>query len=212
MHHTGEQTHSPNVASESPLYVFEGPDGVGKTSLSSILQAHLASVGRRSTLFSFPGQEPGTLGAHIYKLYHDPESFGVSEISVASEQLLCTAAHADVIENRILPALASKAEVILDRYWWSTWVYASADGLEPRFRDRLIELELSLWRGIKPACIFLLRRGGSLKSKHRTDYWERLASLYQTLAIQQKPLVKVVVIENEGTLEEAFAQVLDAIA
>src|SRR5260370_20827938 len=108
---------------KSALYVFEGPDGVGKSTLASHLNNHFKLKGLSSQLLSFPGQEIGTLGAHIYRLYQNPGSFGLHNISVTSEQLLFTAGHADVIENRILPVLSKGGNVVLDRYWWSTWVY-----------------------------------------------------------------------------------------
>src|SRR5690349_1307494 len=101
------------------LFVFEGPDGVGKSCLAAALNEYLNQHGSVSKLMAFPGREVGTLGEHIYRLYHNPSSFGIASISVTPEQLLFTAAHADVIENRLLPSLSQGTSVVLDRYWWS---------------------------------------------------------------------------------------------
>jgi len=73
---------------KSALYVFEGPDGVGKSTLASHLNTHLNEYDFPSDLFSFPGRDTGTLGEHVYRLYHDRRHFGISNISVAAEQLL----------------------------------------------------------------------------------------------------------------------------
>jgi dTMP kinase len=68
------------------LYVFEGPDGVGKTSLATDLNDRLNQHGFPSELLAFPGREVGTVGEHIYRLYHDPEAFGIRNVSIATEQ------------------------------------------------------------------------------------------------------------------------------
>ena len=120
---------------KSALYVFEGPDGVGKSVLASHVNSYLGQRNRPSELVALPGRKPGTVGEHIYRLYHNPQTFGVGHISITTEQLLFTAAHVDVIENEILPVLSKGTNVVLDRYWLSTWVYSLAGGLEVNFRD-----------------------------------------------------------------------------
>jgi len=160
--------------------------------------------GRAVDLVSFPGQEPGTLGAHIYQLYHKPQIFGIGRIPVITEQVLFTAAHADVIERRIIPAWGSGRAVVLDRYWWSTWVYATVGGLSASFRDRLLELELCIWNDVKPDCIFHVTRDEPIGSEHSTEKWRRLATLYDELKLSQKDKVKIVDVRNNAALERAF--------
>ena len=52
-------------AGHGRLIVIEGADGSGKTTLAHVLVAHLQGVGLRAVYFSFPGREPGTLGAEV---------------------------------------------------------------------------------------------------------------------------------------------------
>jgi dTMP kinase len=196
---------------KSNLFVFEGPDGVGKTRLASQLNDHLNQHGCSSELLSFPGREVGTLGEHIYRLYHNPGSFGIGGISVTSEQILFTAAHADVIENRILPALSKGTSVVLDRYWWSTWVYGTTANLNSKIRDLLISLELAIWRDVKPSCIFLVRRKQPSASEHTPENWETLVSLYDDIRLQQADQVRIVDIDNSGDLQDSFRVVLNAV-
>src|SRR6266487_3071410 len=122
------------------LYIFEGPDGVGKTSLSRAFSELLNANGLECDYFSFPGQEPGTLGKHVYDLHHHPVKCGIESIEPASLQLLHIAAHIDAIESRIIPALKKGRYVVLDRFWWSTWVYGLLNAVDKRYLQAMIEL------------------------------------------------------------------------
>ena len=56
------------------LVVFEGADGVGKSTLSKGLFDYLQSKAVPSLHLAFPGKDEGTLGKHIYDLHHRPEA------------------------------------------------------------------------------------------------------------------------------------------
>ena len=81
------------MATPGKLIVFEGPDGVGKSTLAKEVAAVLSGRGTPCDLLAFPGREPGTLGWHVYQLHHDPGLFGIANIPPASLQLLHVAAH-----------------------------------------------------------------------------------------------------------------------
>src|SRR5687767_6166927 len=114
------------------LIVFEGPDGVGKTVISAAVTEHLKALGEPTKLLTFPGREPGTLGRLIYDVHHDPAHFGVAALTPASKQALHIAAHLDAIERAIIPTLRAGRHVLLDRFWWSTWVYGTVGGMNKR--------------------------------------------------------------------------------
>src|SRR5205807_4875972 len=96
------------------LYVFEGPDNSGKTTLSLGLVEYLRSKGTACDSYAFPGCESGTLGEFVYRLHHDSQSIGIQSVTPTSLQLLHVAAHIDAIESRILPQLESGRSVVLD--------------------------------------------------------------------------------------------------
>ena len=140
------------------LIVFEGIDGVGKTTFSKMIGAWLRTNGQNAHNMSFPGREPGTLSEHVYELHHSPTSFGIEALHPASRQVLHIAAHVEVIEARIRPALASGAWVILDRFWWSTVAYGLASGVDAEFLELLVQAESKFWGDILPAVIFYIER------------------------------------------------------
>ena len=190
------------------LFVFEGPDDVGKSSLARMLRQHLCESGRPSELLSFPGSEPGTVGELVYRFYHNPGGFGVSSISPLAMQLIVTAAHVEVIESRIKPLITSGCDVVLDRYWWSTWVYATVQGVSESFRDRLIKIETLVWAKIRPNIIFLVLRNTPLLHQSFNDRWPETLNHYKQLFALQKDDQTIQVITNEGTVEEAFRTVI----
>src|ERR1700677_4477174 len=138
------------------LFVFEGPDGVGKTELSKQFTTLLNGKGIPAQYLSFPGKEDATLGQLVYDLHHDPRSQGVARITPSSMQLMHIAAHLDAIESTILPALHSGVSVVLDRFWWSTRVYGLASGIDRDVLDQMIQIEISAWKEVLPSSIFLV--------------------------------------------------------
>jgi thymidylate kinase len=187
------------------LIVFEGIDGVGKSTLAHRLSTFLLSKGTDVVSLSFPGQEPETLGAHIYGLYHSPAKFGISSITALATHLVMTAAHVDVIESRILPALERKATVVLDRCWWSTCVYGRRDGVRSDLLDRLLDIERLLMKGVRPDPLFLILRPNST---HPVAMQER-ERLYLDLARKEAGNYQVHLVHNTSTIDDALQVIMD---
>lgn len=193
---------------QGKLYVFEGPDGVGKTTMAHKLEIHFP----KAAYIAFPGIQPGTLGKHVYDLHHG--LFGGVSIPPISLQMLHVAAHIDAIENRIKPMLASGGIVVLDRYYWSTYIYGLYNGVDEKFLTNLIALEQSAWGDIKPDTIFLMLRsepirpGGKLDDPTAYARWAELRDLYihSTGYLANGFNQRIVV--NEGTIDETFERVL----
>ncbi len=163
------------------LVVFEGPDGVGKTTLAKALVDEMTRRGARCEYFSFPGREPGTLGRLVYEVHHDPGKFDIRSINPTSLQVLHIAAHLDAIEGHILPALSAGRSVILDRFWWSTFVYGIVGGVDRDSLDAMIALELESWTDAKPAVAFLVTRRSPLRREGPDERWRELHAAYENL-------------------------------
>ena len=194
------------------LFVFEGVDGVGKSTLSQLFIEHLRRSHLSSELISFPGNESGTLGRHIYEIHHRPDRFGVISINPTSLQLLHVAAHLDTIEKRIRPALDRGTSIVLDRYWWSTWVYGLITGVPRASLKAMVDLERTHWGSALPDAVFLVRRPSPLQAGHDLKRWLTLDSEYQECASEEMKRQRVHIIRNTGTSDDALKQVTQAVS
>ena len=190
------------------LIVFEGPDGVGKSTLAGKLTDRLHKTGVPCKHVAFPGRQPGSLGRLVYDLHHDTPGFGLNEFSPTSLQILHIAAHVDAIEGDILPALRAGTWVVLDRFWWSTWVYGAAFGVPKRSLEAMIELEQLHWGQIKPHVLFLVKRDGGT-SDDRQGLKDQIFERYRELADREQFHSRVVPLDNDSSVEDALDAVWD---
>src|ERR1041385_5773167 len=195
---------TPLKANTGRLFVFEGPDDVGKSTLAKLLNDYLRQKGKRTELLAFPGNSTGTLGELVYRFYHDSKAFGVVSVTPIGMQLMVTAAHVDVIESRIKPLIRSGVDVVLDRFWWSTWVYAQIDGVPNAFRDRMIDFEMQSWEDIRPTTIFEVLRERPLLEQQQNHNWPEILTLYKQLAEIEANNVHIQLVLNEGTVQESL--------
>lgn len=187
------------------LFVFEGPDGVGKTTIINAVEKRLHERGQACSRFSFPGRESGTLGAHIYELHHQPAQFGVKDLSALSLQVLHVAAHVDLIERRILPSLRQGNTVLLDRYWWSTWVYGMTAKVPVAQLNQLLAVEHLIWQEVTPKQLFMMSRSSA-------PVPQDIAHTYLTLAEQESDKYPVVSIKNENRIELVADEILKIVS
>jgi dTMP kinase len=102
--------------------VFEGGDGVGKTTQLDWLEASLLEAGHDVLRTFEPGATP--VGAQLRELLlHDPLN---SDPTDRTEALLYAADKADHVAKVIEPALRARTVVICDRYVDSMIAYQSA--------------------------------------------------------------------------------------
>ena len=185
------------------LIVFEGTDGVGKTTLAQQLSARLNDSGVSCEYLAFPGKDLGSLGRLVYDIHHDRSEHIVNDINPTSLQVLHIAAHIDVIEKRILPALKAGRWIVLDRFWWSTWVYGMALGIAERSLKAMLRLEQLHWKRIKPSIVFLVERIPTSPNQGE-DSWQAIGEGYLHLANREKIHSQVQTIQNKSSVEDAL--------
>jgi thymidylate kinase len=190
---------------QGKLFVLEGPDGVGKSTLAQQLVDDLNELGKSCHYLAFPGRKTGSLGLHVYQVHHNPQLFGIDRLHPTSQQLLHVAAHIDAIETTIKPLLEEGHWIILDRWWWSMWVYGKEGGITEAVLKAMLACEQLFWDNIHPSAVFLITRSHSLRANERSAQWQRIARYYEELAHQQQRKYSVILVSNESAIPDTVA-------
>ncbi|HEX8520870.1 MAG TPA: dTMP kinase [Tepidisphaeraceae bacterium] len=98
--------------------VFDGNEGCGKSTQARLLRQHLETHNIQTLAVHDPGAT--RLGEHIRELLLNPEN---TDMAMRCEMLLYMASRAQMMCEKILPALASGLCVISDRFVSSTLAY-----------------------------------------------------------------------------------------
>lgn len=106
---------------QGAFVVFEGGDGVGKSTQVALLVAHLAAAGREVVTTFQPGAT--RLGAVLRGVLLHGDA---GEVDARTEALLYAADKAEHLHEVVRPALARGAVVVCDRYVDSMVAYQGA--------------------------------------------------------------------------------------
>lgn len=169
------------------LVTFEGPEGSGKSTLIASLAARLRALGREPLLVREPG---GTaIGERIRAVLLDPAS---ADMAPHTELLLMVASRAQLVREKIRPALAADRLVLCDRFADASAAYQGyGRGLGVELVDRLNAVALD---GLEPdltlLCLLppeqgLARIGGRAPDRLDAEHLEfhrRVADGYRALA------------------------------
>ncbi|MFC1621617.1 dTMP kinase [Candidatus Omnitrophota bacterium] len=183
---------------------FEGPEGSGKSTHSRLLCDFLRKKGHRVLYTREPG---GTLiSEKIRKVLLDPKNKGMD---VVCEMLLYIAARAQIIKEKILPALKAGKIVVCDRFTDATLAYQGyAGGIDLK---TIKDINAIATKGISPELTFLLdigARKGLLRSGRNKDRMEKKSLLFHRkvrlgyLTIASKESHRVRILSAIGEISE----------
>jgi dTMP kinase len=176
--------------------VVEGIDGSGKSTMAARLARDLSRRGRRVVRTREPG---GTrLGESIRAVLLDAKN---SEMVPMTELFLYMASRAQLIDEIIRPALARGADVVCDRYYYSTAAYQGAAGRVGI--GTILEVAEKIARFEKPDLVALLdlppsvarRREGNRHDRVESkglQYQERVRRAYLGLARRDRKRFRVI--------------------
>ncbi|MFQ5679829.1 MAG: dTMP kinase [Gemmatimonadota bacterium] len=192
--------------------VFEGLEGVGKTTHARSLVERLHRAGVPCRAVREPGGTPA--GERVRGVVLDPEL----AISAEAELLLLLAARAELVRSVVLPALERGEVVVADRYEMSTLAYQGiARGLGEEHVKHLNEFATG---GLRPDAVVLLqappgeglrRKSGEADRLERETeaFFGRVAEAYERLA-RETP--GVIVVDSSAGQEEVQARIVQELA
>ncbi len=188
------------------LINFEGPEGSGKSTQIGMLCSYL----RRRRLKVIQLREPGSskIGEKIRRILLDPKN---KKMDLICEMLLYQAARAQLVQERILPALKQKKIVILDRFLDATICYQGfGGGLDIGLIKQIGNLVTC---GIQPDVTILLdlpvkdglRKSGRLDriEKRSLSFHHRVRQGYLKLARGHPGRIKIVPVAKKITTTQA---------
>ena len=185
------------------FFVFEGADGVGKTTQSELLAEHIE---KRYGLQVLRVREPGgtPLGERVRDLLLDPES---GELGSATEMFLFMAARSHLVEKVIGPSIEGGKVVLCDRYLWSSVVYqgiVGGLGVQEVLRVGRLAAPLQPTRTFVidvPTPVAGRRLGGTDRMERRgSEFQEKVRRAFLLLA--RKYPRNVVVIDGRGSVRD----------
>ena len=186
---------------------FEGAEGSGKSTQIKLLEDYLKKKGKRVLVLREPGSTK--FSEDLRRVLLDKKNGFLSE---KTELLLYLAARAQLVKEKIIPALREKKIVLCDRFQDSTLVYQGYGlGLDRKVIELLGRF---VSEGARPDLTFLLdipaqaglRRAGGASDRIQERplaYHQRVRNGYLKLASANPKRIKVIKAKNiQNTQEE----------
>ncbi|MBI4971993.1 MAG: dTMP kinase [Candidatus Omnitrophica bacterium] len=126
---------------------FEGPEGSGKSTQIRFAEKWFKARGQKVLVLREPG------GTETSEAIRNILLHASDDLSSEVETFLFLASRRDLVEKKILPALASGKVVLCDRFQDSTWVYQTFAGNFPQpLFEKMGEVATG---GLKPDLTFV---------------------------------------------------------
>jgi dTMP kinase len=192
--------------------VFEGGDGCGKTTQLGLLEGALTKRHRVLRLRE-PGSTP--IGERVREVLLDARH---AEMAPATEFLLYMAARAQLVEERIRPALKRGDVVLLDRYYYSTAAYQGAAG--KLGVSYVLDFAEKTMKFPKPDLVVVLdvtAVEAARRSKREKDRVESKGAAYQArvrtsfLAMARRDRKRFRVVDASGTIDDVHRDIVKVV-
>ena len=178
---------------------LEGGEGAGKSTVLATLREALETAGVEVAVTREPGSTPA--GEAIRHIVLHPDYKG---LCVETELLLMFAARAQLVRERIQPALAAGQWVLSDRYTDASYAYQGGGRGQPA--ERIADLERWAIDGLRPDLTILLDLpvaqglarvgsrgdGADRIEQERIEFFERVRGAYLARAAAEPARFRVI--------------------
>lgn len=208
-HNEAQEGNSSLSATHGAFITVEGIDGSGKSTQLALLTQVLEAAGYELLQLREPGGVP--ISEKIRAILKDPANEAMGD---TCELLLFEAARAQLVHEKIVPALAEGKVVVSDRFYDSTTCYqAFADGLDRRMVGMANELAVN---GVHPLITLVYDIDAAAAAARRAArsaddrieakglaYQQKVAEGFRTLAAEEPGRIKL--IDAQRSIAEVFA-------
>ena len=184
--------------------VFEGLDGSGQSTQAELLKNFLIEQNYSVILTKEPTID-SEAGKKIRKVLD-------KEIKIESIKLqeLFTEDRKEHLKNVIIPALKKEKIVISDRYFFSTFAFGTADGLDLdwliKINNQFLLPDLTFFLKVGPEiCVQRIKLRG--KKIQLFEKKEKLKKAWQTYEILTKKFENIHIIDGEKPIDKVFSQI-----
>ncbi|MCD6362743.1 MAG: dTMP kinase [Synergistetes bacterium] len=190
--------------------VFEGIDGVGKTTQAKLLERYLKDRGIETLRVREPGGTP--LGERLREILLDPSL----AIDGLTEALLYFASRRELCERVIKEALTRGGFIIAERFTLSTYAYQGYMrgvnfSLLRKLEEEAVDLPVSplyLVLDLSPRLALSRKKREDRIERESMSFFEDLRDAYLDLARRRND---VLVVDALGPPREVFKRVLEAL-
>lgn len=188
--------------------IIEGLDGSGQSTQTELLNKFLSKKG----LQVITTKEP-TINSEAGKKIRKALT-GEINLEALEFQKLFTEDRREHLENLIIPALKEGKIVISDRYFFSTFAFGTAEGIN---LEELIEMnndfllpDVAIILKVSPrVCIERIQKRG--KAIEFFEKEEKLSKVWETYKILPSRFENTYIIDGEKTREEVFFQIQECL-
>jgi dTMP kinase len=201
------------------LISFEGVDGSGKDCQVDLLRQALQKTGFEVSVFRCPGDTK--IGELVRTIVKDPEN---KNICKAAELYLMNASHAQLVHEKIVPALKEGHIVICNRFIYSTVVYQYyGRQIDPAIVEAVIHfavgdcfpnLTFMLDLSDEESAKRLAKRGTTDRFEQEDkDFQARVRAGYDWLkSLENQSQGKIIAIDAAGTPETVHTEIWRCVA
>ncbi len=193
---------------QGKFIVFEGPDGSGQSTQVSLLRDFLIEKGHQAIITKEPTLD-SEAGKKIKKVLE-------KEVEASPEELqeLFVQDRKEHLENLIIPALKEGKFIISDRYFFSTFCFGAAAGLD---MEELIKMnndfllpDLTFILNVRPeVCVQRITNRGSKKTLFEVK--ERLGKVMENYKKMPSRFENVNLVNGEQPIGKVFEDIKEVV-
>lgn len=203
----------PALTARAMFIVFEGPDGVGKTTQRDRLAARLRALGRDVVCLAEPSKGPWGMKIREAARTNTRPADPREEVRWFIED------RREDCATNIEPALAAGRDVLLDRYFYSTAAYQGARGVPV---DEILAANRTFAREPDLVLVFKLdeaiaqrriaeSRGEAPDAFEAIEYQRRVAGIFEQLMESERDRALMTAIDASAAPDAVEARVWDAV-